>query len=270
MRSSTALRRRTSCASRSARTGGRWQPAATTGRCGCGMSRPESSSALSRPAAAALPSRALRSARTGTRWQPAADQGRARLWNLVTGRPLGASPATAAVPRSTASPSAEDGHTLATGDDNGTARLWNVAHPKSQPGDPLTGGGALLSTALRSAPTAARWQPAAPTARCNCGISRPGRAGCCRPRQRLCRQQRRLRPGRADARDRRRQRDRAAVECRDPRAARTLRGHGSGHAAVSSVAFSPDGRTLATGNKRGSVRLWDVATRKPHPQTPDR
>ena len=37
----------------------------------------------------------------------------------------------------------------------------------------------------------------------------------------------------------------------------TLRGHSSG---AYSVAYSPDGSTLASGNSDGTVRLWDVAT----------
>ena len=36
----------------------------------------------------------------------------------------------------------------------------------------------------------------------------------------------------------------------------------TGHGAVFSVAFSPDGKLLASGNRDGSLQLWDVATRE--------
>src|SRR4051794_13582589 len=45
----------------------------------------------------------------------------------------------------------------------------------------------------------------------------------------------------------------------EPRARATLRGH---TARVSSVAFTPDGRTLASGSYDNTIKLWDVRTGK--------
>jgi WD40 repeat protein len=44
-----------------------------------------------------------------------------------------------------------------------------------------------------------------------------------------------------------------------PRAILGFTGHTDG---VTSVAFSPDGKTLASGGKDRAVRLWEVATGK--------
>ena len=70
-----------------------------------------------------------------------------------------------------------------------------------------------------------------------------------------------VQPGRRDAGRRRPRRHRAALG----------RGHRSGDrrpargrsGPASSLAFSPDGATLAVGSYDGTIRLWDLATRQP-------
>ena len=45
----------------------------------------------------------------------------------------------------------------------------------------------------------------------------------------------------------------------------------TGHAGpVTSVAFSPDGKTLASGNTDGTIRMWDMASGRPIGQPPHR
>ncbi|MDP4512185.1 WD40 repeat domain-containing protein, partial [Nonomuraea turcica] len=48
-------------------------------------------------------------------------------------------------------------------------------------------------------------------------------------------------------------------DIRTGKTVRTLPEHGKG---ITAVAFSPDGRTLATGGAEGVARLWDIRTGK--------
>ena len=187
-----------------------------------------------------------------------------------------------------------DGKTLAAGSDDGTVRLWDVA-TRRQIGSPPSGRTRCSVTRWRSARTARPWPPAATTARCGCGTWPPaGRSATpspAAPRRQLGGVQ----PGRQDPGHGRRRRHSAAVGRGHPRPDRRAPRTGGeddggvqpgrqdpGHrrrgpvrlwdvatqprsatpsapARVDSVAFSPDGKTLATASYSGGVQLWGIA-----------
>ena len=122
----------------------------------------------------------------------------------------------------------------------------------------------VVSCPWRSARTARRWPRAARTRRSSSGTWR--RARSCAPSGaiRTVVDSVAFSPGRQDAGLGELGQDDQALGRGDGRELRTLEGHTDW---VCSVAFSPDGKTLASGSGDQTIKLWDVATGgTAHPQ----